>query len=1654
MSKRKLVIILAAVLVCIAAAGIIVYGFVSGSGSESFALEDDAKNMWLDRYEEKNVPMKSGDPAKLNWKSSDKKIVTVENGRLSAQGVGKAVVTVSSGKHKETISVQVSDSGSLPEIDCKDFDAYQDAEIEIPAKIKYNGEITDIVVAYTADISDTSVAKFADGKIRGITLGETDAIIKAEYKGLHLEKRVKITVKENSFVEFEVDEIEIYNAKDNPKLNCVALTPTVVKNGKILEDPDLVYEATEGADYVAIEGNKITAAKEGTAQIKATYTDKNTTMSGTVTVKVKSNWVAASFVNTSTYSITWQPASGTVGGRTAADTDMMEYRAADEPGISYYEFRVTGSDTGTLISDLYRKGYRYFAYDVYYGSNANMMVGAPYEKTVTVGEYFRRDYATVLRDENGDGKLERTNRLDKNAWVTLVFDLYALIEEDPEATSGFFFTVNDSTTTSYVMNVRYYLDDTFLPEENLVYTDKGDYIQATEDEFGVFIPVSQGYAGLNKTGKYEAEIRPGEKAEYGPINKKIGGRTGVYRYQANLDSPWRNSLVVASSMNKSLEAGMLKLSKRGRYLVFDMYIENADVIDISINHTGHDVKISLGKTDLSKYAKWLNFYKDGKLQYTIEEGRWYTVSIGYIDGYLPEAWKSTILLAGCNKGDVFYIDDVRYYKNGDFLPTKYEGVAPPKGMEVLHPDTELVTVASGPFANTAKFTSKSSGLTWDNHWASIRFTDVSEQHNKDGGHPVKKFFKRGYKYVKMDLYLAENTQGIGFFSFQTNKDENYEGVKHSGELLVGESNFSMLLFDAATKEYATKLESNKWYTLFIPVEYNYRKLPLWVLTEFRSIGGSEEKPAVVYIKNLECTKTAYNIADILIAPKLTFTKTLLQIQSVKNVKTELIVNHDESNPIAVNLEPSGIAYEGFARLNEVADRLKMGENTLTVRLTDGKKKVETSIPYEYTSFLYVKDDAHTLTFESDAETGEKILKFTESGATSTIWNGVRSKYIADDGYKDGGYVADGVKYITMEVKLLNATGIMVSHADQNYDTEFKIWRNLDIGQTSDIIDNNGVQGTVVLNEWMTIKIPLSQKYSNAKWRDFYVRPKGNNTAMYIRNVKYCTDEYVAPSDPLITQDPLNAAIAVSGQCEEIRIRTQKNISTTVIVNGDTEHPISVSMTQKDSGYEGLFQMKDVVNRLKLGENIFTVCATDGTTVYKKDVTYENTGFLYMTDGSAIEIVTDSGTNEQVLKVTGHDTKKWQGLGSKYIAYNFANGGGKTGSFALDGIKYLTMDVRLANVEQILVKHLGPYNTPDIAKYLTVGTEGSSWVTDATGAPTKLECDKWVTLKISLDTGNGVITEGIWRQFYIEAIGKDSAMYIKNVRYITEEEEILDGSISVSIAESNTCESVRIVARDNMSTKLVVNGEEDPINITLKQEGTTWTAVYELSRIINRLKLGDNTITVICSKDGKEIRKNVIYNNTGFLYVKDGKHTLTWVTDSETGEMVLKFTETGATSTIWNGVRSKYIAYDGYKGGGYVGDGIKYILMEVKLSNAEGIMVSHADQDNDTEYKIWRNLTVGQTSDIIDNNGVQGTVVLDEWMTLKIPLSPKYPNAKWKEFYVRPRGNNGTMYIRNVQYCTDEYVTSSTSLMRSMKTDSLFAKVFILVKKMTLDIWNL
>ena len=404
MRRKTLIVIASAIFACM-------FSFFVGCAAEvsteerSFELEENASVVWLDRYDETDVALKKGDASKLMWSSADEKVVTAEKGRLIAQGKGETFVTVSDGKFDQTITVKVRDSGVKPVIGFAEFDAFLNVETEIPGKVNYNGKIYEPSLDYTVEIADESVAVFSEGKIKGLKIGETSAELSASYKGLTLSETVTVSVKPVLYVAFSEDSLDLYNV--DGKLGSAVLEAEVFRLGKKIENAEVVYTVTEGEEFVALESGKISAVKEGKSVVEASYSKDGDKATDALEITVHPNWIAGAFENRSTEAITFEAETGEIGGRTG---DILKYRAgADVTGENCWEHHITEKSSGKSVLDLYKEGKKYFAYDLYYTSNQNLMVGCgAYTSWIQAGDYFRKDYLTILSDG------EVINRLGKN----------------------------------------------------------------------------------------------------------------------------------------------------------------------------------------------------------------------------------------------------------------------------------------------------------------------------------------------------------------------------------------------------------------------------------------------------------------------------------------------------------------------------------------------------------------------------------------------------------------------------------------------------------------------------------------------------------------------------------------------------------------------------------------------------------------------------------------------------------------------------------------------------------------------------------------------------------------------------------------------------------------------------------------------------------------------------------------------------------------------------------------------------------------------------------------------------------------------------------------------------------------------------------------
>ena len=794
-----------------------------GKGEASFVLAES--KYWLDRYEEKTIELTSGDLADLTFKSGDENIVTVENGRLVAQGEGSTTVTVTGGKHSQKISVRVRNSGVKPKIGFDEFDAYLGVTTEIPKRLNYTGKDMFVEnIDYQLTLEDTSYLNVDGNSVTGLKLGSVDGVLTSSWKGLSLRKEVTINVLNPLHIELDESEITLYNVSS--KLGKAQLGAYVYELTNEIVDAKLQYSIVSGEECIRIENGVVYAESVGEAEILISYTHGQSTATATVQVTVNPDYIPSYFEKpASIYSITWEKYNGAIGGRTGED--LYEYRAGEDVASSNcFDHRVVIENDEDKVMELYRQGYRYFAYDLYYTSNQNLMIGAHnLTSWIGVGDYFRRDYMQIVADG------EAVNRLEKNRWITVVYDLKALWNWDLNLPSNFFFFVNDPSSSCYIMNVRYYLGDSIIPDENLVYENKGDYVQATNDEFDIRVPVSKHYNMT--TGEPSLVVTEDTVPLYGEYEYEVGGRTGVYRYETQSRGSVSNSIVIAKSLNQTYDDGMYQMSKLGDYLTYDIYPQDDCTITFRMNGEDTSATVTTDKTNVAQYENWLIVMKDGKKQSTIVAGEWQTIVIAFVENYGERYSYSGISFAAEGAGDVVYVDNVRYYKTGDFIPTAY---ADDKNGPYKTADTANVSLQkaeTGSFKGAYEYLNKESG----EHGA-LSFKGVTTVENQ-----ADYFFNDGYRYVKFYVYLAENVQSITLQSVAERNFKNYTVTLAVGETFAE----SLAAVFNENGSVATRLERNKWYQIYLPVNYSSTDVGNVFVNAYTG-GGSESAPAKAYIR--------------------------------------------------------------------------------------------------------------------------------------------------------------------------------------------------------------------------------------------------------------------------------------------------------------------------------------------------------------------------------------------------------------------------------------------------------------------------------------------------------------------------------------------------------------------------------------------------------------------------------------------------------------------------------------------------------------------------------------------------------------------------------------------------------------------------------------
>ena len=799
------------------------------------ARTSETQEIWLQRYDEKIIEVKRGNVDDYRWQSSDDSVVIVENGKLIAQKTSTEPVTVTGKSFLRNVNIvvkRINDTAGKPKIVLEDSRAYVGIDKKLSPKIVYNGTEMDTSthqLKYTSSIGDTKVA-LSDGlTVMGLQEGETVVSLQTEYKGLIISGSAKLTVKPATYVEIKEDTIELFKA-DNNKVNQIVLSSEVCINGKEIEKPQINYRVIEGDEScVSFENNTVIAKKIGQVTVEASLKDHENA-SDVFVVNVNPPYETETFtIVDTTKGVSYEPYTGQIGGRSEGITRYIsgKHSLTPEGWNDIWPHRIVNSKIGSSIIEAYRSGYRYFTYDIYLKDPSRLLVGYTSGGTtydIPYDTFFYSSWVKIL-NENGDV----VNRVVKDQWLTVVYDIYAFILEYPSATLSYFYTSHNEGKEIFFSNICYRYDDSFMNDDGVSYEKQDGYVQASNSEF-------HSYASA-------------DNSIYQRHGESVDNVKGAYKLTGHSDDYLQNTMVAVSTLGTSRGDSLVRLAERGKYLTFDLYIQDATAIYFSILSKEVEFMATVGVTDFSK-CDWISIIANGKRQYTLEKDRWQTICIDYeelalnsnVYSNLPVAFEFGVM----NKKDIVYVNNVRYYQNNKFMPKKYEGTAP-LGIDVKNKNkATLENVKSGEFAGTALYTNVTGN-------GEIYFQEVQN------GTRAGTFFNMGKRYISFAFYLNSN---VASFNIKSSVTRLGYTIYNQSTVKVGKtftSDGNLCIYD--TKGKAVKqVKAGQWYILEYYVEYMDKPESVDVTFRANSVKG---KKASVYIRDLVLTKTpSYGKTDV------------------------------------------------------------------------------------------------------------------------------------------------------------------------------------------------------------------------------------------------------------------------------------------------------------------------------------------------------------------------------------------------------------------------------------------------------------------------------------------------------------------------------------------------------------------------------------------------------------------------------------------------------------------------------------------------------------------------------------------------------------------------------------------------------------------------
>ncbi len=620
----------------------------------------------LEAYDDYLITLPDGETG-VTWSSSNESVAKVVDGKICCLGKkGEVVITAKQGKKEGKCTVKVVDSGLSPRLQGGDLVCYVNGLSTVDLEIRYNENYYTEYTVKSITVDDTTIAVGENGKLKGITEGQTTATVILEWKGISVKSRekVNITVKPEFTFVTDSEEYSVYsvNSVSTVKKNTTQIDAKLMVRGSEIENATITTTILNGEEYFSVDNDLVLTAKSVSeikdCKLKLSAVYENKTIDKEITVKVYPNFDQREdneFQSSLTNAI-YQKYDGTVGGR----DNVFIYQTGEScRGTGDWIKWGNHLELATLKTVDSKSQYDYVintlgitlvSFDVYYQGYLNtetnqkefrgVSVNAQYGPNNTDNLYYIGHVKnTPERLVVVDGVL--TNKLVPETWTTFFIDLRLL---DKGAQLDTYLVNNKVGDVSYVDNIRFWYDD-----QAIANLDKSN-VDLDNRQINFVEGSSKITAPENEFMNYSPDYTTFEKTDDGYL---YTAKAGVDYGGTNLLSQTLARRVFPYNIFKGLV-----VKKNVKYLSFDyMFLSGYPFLSIYDQQSETTTNIGLHETTVTDYKVSIYDKQGNKIEKIVKD-TWYTI---IVETHINTGSNDTFYLTTTNVGTSFKIKNYNYW---------------------------------------------------------------------------------------------------------------------------------------------------------------------------------------------------------------------------------------------------------------------------------------------------------------------------------------------------------------------------------------------------------------------------------------------------------------------------------------------------------------------------------------------------------------------------------------------------------------------------------------------------------------------------------------------------------------------------------------------------------------------------------------------------------------------------------------------------------------------------------------------------------------------------------------------------------------------------------------------------------------------------------